>query len=88
MASFETLVKVRAALDSLPQAADPGYGRVWVNTATGALQYSLADGDEQDKYDAWTAAFEKIDGITSVEGEAEIGAPNGPGWQEVRRTRT
>lgn len=72
---------IRKTMKGLTPSVD--YGIVWFNTNTGQLQYSLADGDESEIYDEWEAAFKKIKGVKEIEGDAEIGAPKGPGWIKV-----
>ena len=93
MGTFELMVEqllredpkaeIKSALAGLTPAADSSYGRVWFHAESGKLRYSLSDGDQQDRYDEWDAAFKKIKGVTEVEGDAEIGAPKDGGWAEI-----
>lgn len=78
-----TKLLLAQVIGGLPSAADPSYGRVWLNLKTGAVKYSLSDGDEQEMYDAWDTALGDVQGVTSVEGDAEIGKPKGDDWVEV-----
>lgn len=80
-----TVAEIRKAMKGLTPAADSSYGRVWFNTETGELRYSLSDGDEQERYDEYDAAFKKIKGVKKIEGDAEIGVPKEPNWVEVGR---
>jgi len=83
----DTVAEIKKVMLRLSPAEDPGYGKVWFNTATGMLRYSLSDSDEQDKYEEWDSAFNQIDGVTKVDGDAEVGAPKGPEWVECGKVR-
>lgn len=72
---------VRKAAET--HAPDGGYGDTWFRSSDGKVFWNAADWSTQEEVDAARDGFLDIDGVNDFDSDAEVGNPDGDGWDQV-----